>query len=185
MGTFGIYVISETTPPALVQSVETHLRRWGILARRESAALAIRLTADTTPGIYLSTASRWPIRRAAQIVVESTKLPQSLLVTSWDRDLIDIHLSPSDDHTEETIARLGWGLFLWMASRQPGHPAWASIISSQAPDSSAKPSSSLGPSTRSGAPIQLGMVPHRRRPNIRPMATHPNPYTPPMQKRGG
>ena len=127
MELFGIYVITDLEPTLRDRFLRA-LAPWDLVSPRDTAELAVRVVEGEGSRVTVASTSRWPARRAAQLMAQAAGVSLERAPVSWDRDVVEATVPLGD---EGEIARLleawAWGLFLWTAGRHPDKRRWEGV----------------------------------------------------------
>lgn len=129
MELFGIYVISDLEPTLREQFLRA-LAPWHLVRPRDSAELAVRVVQGEGSRVTIASTSRWPARRAAQLMAQAAGVTLVRAPVSWDRDVVEAAVPPGDEsEVNRLLEAWAWGLFLWAATRHPDRGRWEGVES--------------------------------------------------------
>ncbi len=127
MELFGIYVITDLEP-TLRERFLRALAPWDLARPRDMAELAVRVVQGEVSRITIASTSRWPARRAGQLMAQAAGVTLVRAPVSWDRDVVEATVPVGDEEeVNRLLAGWAWGLFLWAATRHPERERWEGV----------------------------------------------------------
>ncbi len=114
--------------PTLRERFLQALAPWDLVSNRDTAELAVRVVPGEGSRVTMASTSRWPARRAAQLMAQAAGVALVRAPVSWDRDVVEAAVPLDDDaEVERLLESWAWGLFLWAATRHPERGRWKGV----------------------------------------------------------
>lgn len=120
MGTFRIAIDSGSSQ-TLVKLLDTCLLPWHLYGHDRGGEMILRLISGETTELRFSVLAGSAVRQAVRIVSMAGSIPTHFLCTVRQPKMLVVQISPQDRAQATIFRTLAWALFLWAASRHPGH----------------------------------------------------------------
>lgn len=123
MNTFRI-AIDGGSSQALIKLLDTSFLPWHLQSYDRDGEVTLRLIPGETTELRFSLLAGCAVRQAVHIVSMAGSIPVRCIWTVSQPNMVVIQISPQDRAQVTIFQNVAWALFLWAASRHPGHEAF-------------------------------------------------------------
>ncbi|PSR20856.1 MAG: hypothetical protein C7B47_17710 [Sulfobacillus thermosulfidooxidans] len=127
MNEFRIAIDADSSS-ALVKMLDSYLYAWHLQGSDRAEELMLRLIPGETTQIQVSVLAGSALRQAVRIMSRAGSIPVRRTWTIRQRQLLVFQISPQNRAQASIFRTLAWALFLWAASRHPGHEAFHGFV---------------------------------------------------------
>ena len=127
MDTFRIAIDSNSSQ-TLVKLLQPCLSSWHLYSHDRDGEIILRLIPEETTELRYSILAEAAVHQAVHIVSMAGSIPTRCLWTIRQRKILVVRISPQDRVQTTIFQTLAWALFLWAASRHPGHETFHGFV---------------------------------------------------------